>query len=173
MTLQDRLSTWPETASYQDLETSHATSHGKTSYSGVSCTTEDVAKGIFLLIFKLVFMILFYDFFFFPPDLTTNIEIIDLCMFWLPDLSVQTQINNKAFLKTCISHIYLAHVSRMCRLLFFCFDCWEYCFIGTRNKVEQIRNDIFENMYLACVSRTCILHACAWRLCTSTSGDWD
>ena len=119
------------------------------------------------------FQACFYDFFFFPPDLTTNIEIIDLCMFWLPDLSVQTQINNKAFLKTCISHIYLAHVSRMCRLLFFCFDCWEYCFIGTRNKVEQIRNDIFENMYLACVSRTCILHACAWRLCTSTSGDWD
>ena len=76
-------------------------------------------------------------------------------------------------------NMYLAHISRTCIphvsiiCLFFCFDCWEYCFIGTCNTVEQIRNKISENMYLACVSRTCILHACAWRLCTSTSGDWD
>ena len=101
-----------------------------------------------------------YDFFFFPPDLTTNIEIIDLCMFWLPDLSVQTQINNKAFLKTCISHIYLAHVSRMCRLLFFCFDCWEYCFIVAFNEVEKIPKICISHVYLAHVSRMRVIVAC-------------
>ena len=56
-----------------------------------------------------------------------------------------------------ISRTRIPHVSIIC--LFFCFDCWEYCFIVTLNEVE-IPKRCISHVYLAHVSCMRVLVAC-------------
>ena len=63
-------------------------------------------------------------------------------------------------------NMYLAHISRTCIphvsiiCLFFCFDCWEYCFIVAFNEVEKIPKICISHVYLAHVSRMRVIVAC-------------